>query len=250
MRSRCSSSAALAAAVAVVAGCGGGSRPSAFPDPSGPLDVHMTQLAQNAGAMLEGVTFRGAGGKVVRALIASTRRSGRHPAVIFLTGSGGSLTDFLASDVRFAKSGGVGMSIQQPPNATTFAPLVENVRRALDVLVSRSDVDPRRLGIAGLSLGAETAAIVGGVDPRPGVFGLMSCRGSSIVLRYLRLARGSFFVQDGLLDLVVPHRELKRTIDAIHGGRRVVWYPDGHTLDPKAFASQLAWLQSELHTAE
>lgn len=251
-RLRCSSSGLAAAAVLVtaLAGCGGGSRPSAFPDPSGPLDVHATRLARSPGAELDGVTFRGAGGKVVHALVAFTRRPGRHPAVLFLHGSGGSMTDFLTSDIEFAKSGGVGMSIQQPNGATTFAPLVENARRALDVLAARPDVDPKRLGVAGISLGAETAAIVGGVDPRPRVFGLMSCRGSPVVVRYLQSARGSFFVQNGLLDLVVPHRQLKRTIDAIHGSRRVVWYPDDHTLDPKAYESQLTWLESELHTAE
>lgn len=249
MRFRYSCSVA-AIVLAALAGCGGGSGPAAFPDPTGPLDVHATQLARSPGAELDGVTFRGAGGKVVRALIAFTRRPGRHPAVLFLTGSGGSLTDFLSSDVRFAQSGGVGMSIQQPVDATTFTPLVENARRALDVLVARTDVDPKRLGLAGLSLGAETAAIVGGVDPRPHVFGLMSGRGSPIVVRYLKLAHGSFFVQDGLLDLVVPLRQLKRTIAAIHGSRRVVWYPAGHTLDPAAFTRQLAWLESELRVSQ
>lgn len=250
MRYRCSSSAALAVLVVALAGCGGTTRPDAFPDPGGPLDVHSARLAKSPGAELDGVTFRGAGGKVVRALVAFTRRPGRHPAVLFLTGSGGSMTDFLTSDVEFAKSGGVAMSIQQPGKVATFAPLVENARRALDVLVARSDVDSGRIGMAGISLGAETAAIVGGVDGRPRAFALMSCRGSPVVVRYLSRAHGSFFVQNGLLDLVVPQGELKRAIGAIHGSHRAVWYPDGHTLDPKAFRSQVAWLRSELHTAE
>jgi hypothetical protein len=224
--------------------------PSAFPDPSGPLDVHATRLAQDKRAVLDGVTFHGAGGKATHALVAFTRRPGRHPAVLFLTGSGGSMSDFLSSDVHFAQSGGVGMSIQQPNDATTWAPLVENARRALDVLVARSDVDPKRIGIAGLSLGAETAAIVAGVDPRPRVFALMSVRGSPLVVRYLKLARGSFFVQDGLADLVVPRSQLRRAIDAIHGRPRVTWYDAPHTLDSAAFAGQVAWLQSELHPSE
>ncbi|HZS30413.1 MAG TPA: hypothetical protein VFA37_04085 [Gaiellaceae bacterium] len=252
-RYRCSSSGpvvALLLALALLAGCGGNGKPSAFPDPSGPLDVHTTHLAQGKGAVLDGVSFRGAGGKVVHALLAFTRRSGRHPAVLFLTGSGGSMSDFLTSDVRFAQSGGVGMSIQQPSVATSWAPLVENVRRALDLLVARSDVDASRLGVAGLSLGADTAAIVGGVDPRPHVFALMSARGGPVVVKYLELARGSFYVQDGLADLIVPRAQLHRAIDAIHGSRRVKWYDAPHTLNAAAFRSQLAWLRSQLHPAQ
>lgn len=252
-RYRCSSSGlvvALLVAVAALAGCGGGGRSSAFPDPSGPLDVRTTHLAQSKAAVLEGVSFRGAGGKVVHALLAFTRRPGRHPAVLFLTGSGGSMSDFLTSDVRFAQSGGVGMSIQQPSVVTSWAPLVANVRRALDVLVARADVDASRLGVAGLSLGADTAAIVAGVDPRPHVFALMSARGSALVVKYLQLARGSFYVQDGLADLVVPRAQLRRAIAAIPGSPLVKWYDAPHTLNAAAFRSQLAWLRSQLHPAQ
>jgi len=251
MRFRFSSSAAAAVLAAVLAGCGGGAaRPAAFPDPGGPLDATGRALAQSSTSRLDLVSFRGAGGKTVEGYLAFSRRSGRHPAVVFLTGSGGSMTDLASSAVYFANHGGVGLSIQQPADATTWAPLVENVRRALDLLASRSDVDPKRLGIAGLSLGAETAAIVAGVDSRPRVFALMSCRGGPVVLHYLQYARGdTFYVQDGELDEVVPHHQLLLTIhalEALHAPLRVKWYPTGHVLDDAAYKSQVDWLQSEL----
>ncbi len=45
---------------------------------------------------------------------------------------------------------------------------VLDVRRAGDWLLSRPDVDPERLGVVGISLGAMLGSIVGGVDPRFG----------------------------------------------------------------------------------
>src|SRR5262249_35266528 len=38
--------------------------------------------------------------------------------------------------------------------------------RALDYLLSRGDVDARRVLVTGLSMGGEVSAIVGGLDPR------------------------------------------------------------------------------------
>jgi len=249
-----SNAAAAVVGAATLAGCGGGaSRPAAFPDPGGPLDATARTVSQNSTARLELVSFRGAGGKTVPGYLGVPRRSGRHPAVVFLTGSGGSMLDFAGSALYFADHGGVGISIQQPPNAPTWAPLAENVRRALDFLAARPDVDPNRLGVAGLSLGAQTAAIVSGVDSRPKVFGLMSCRGGPVVLRYLRESHGdSFYVQNARFDEIVPRRQLLLTIhaiEAIHAPLRIRWYRTGHVLDTLAYRSEIDWLRSELHAA-
>ncbi len=234
--------------MAALAACGGGAgRPAAFPDPPGPLDVHTQLISHSSAVRIELVTFRGAGSRVVEGFLAVSRRPGRHPAALFLHGAGGSMNDFFVSAALFANAGGVGLSIQQPNDATTWAPLVENARRALDVLQAQPNVDPNRLGVVGMSLGAETAAIVAGVDPRPRVFGLMSCRGGPVVTRYLRYARGDFYLQNGLHDEVVPRAQLRRTIAAIHGHRRVSWYDTQHVLDRAAFWQQFVWLRAELH---
>ena len=41
-----------------------------------------------------------------------------------------------------------------------------DVRRAVDLLASRPEVDPQRIGIAGISLGGIVAATAGGIEPR------------------------------------------------------------------------------------
>ena len=72
------------------------------------------------------------------------------------------------------------MTISQPNDAPTFRPLVVNARRALDVLAARPDVDPKRLGVVGFSLGAQTAAILAGDEPRLKAVGIMSGRGGPV----------------------------------------------------------------------
>jgi len=254
MRSRYWSSAAAVLLVSTLVGVGcGGARPDAFPDPGGPLDMHGRVVASTSAYTLELISFRGAGGRSVDAYLSVPRRSGRHPGVVFLTGSGGSMLDFVPIELSFAEQGGVGLSIQQPNDATSWKPLVVNVRRALDLLAARPDVDPQRLGVSGLSLGAETAAIVAGVDPRPHVFDLMSARGRPVVLHYLRYAHGdTFYVQNGRADEVIPRPQLIRTIraiEALHARLRIRWYPTMHTLDQVAYQSAVDWLSAKLHAA-
>jgi dienelactone hydrolase len=43
---------------------------------------------------------------------------------------------------------------------------LEDVRRAVDLLASRPEVDPQRIGITGISLGGIVAATTGGIEPR------------------------------------------------------------------------------------
>ena len=234
-----------AAALLLLAGCGS-AKPSAFPDPHGPLDVHTQFVSQSATVRLEKISFRGVNNSVVHGVLAVPRRAGKHPGVLYLHGSGGSDLDFLVWAARFAEAGGVGLAISQPNDVNTFTPLVINARRALDVLDAQADVDPHRLAVAGLSAGAETAAILAGVDKRAIAFSLMSCRGRSDVTEYLAKSPADFYVQNGLHDAVISMPELRETISAIRGHVLVRWYDAPHTLNDAAFRSQLAWLRSEL----
>lgn len=235
MRSRYSCSAVL---VLVLAGCGGAHRVA--------FDVHAKRVAQSPRITLERVSFPGYRGKVVQGFLALPRRPGRHPAVLWLHGSGGSDQDFLVSAARWANEGGVGMTISQPNGATSFDPLVDNAERAVDVLASRTDVDEHRLGIAGLSLGAETAAIVAGSDTRLRAVALESGRGRANVVLAVQKSRADFFVQAGLRDQVIPRPQLQALIGAIRGHVVVRWYDLPHPLDQQAYAAQLDWLASEL----
>src|SRR5207247_1944936 len=138
------------------------------------------------------------------------------------------------------------------------------VRRAVDLLARRSDVDPRRIGFVGWSAGAHTGAILAGVEPRLHALVLMSggaapvevyaelarpalrplvrrYLGSIDPLHYIHLARSSsLFLEDGRSDSVVPRAALRSLARAAPHGTRIRWYEAGHALDAAAYRDQLA----------
>lgn len=233
MRCRCWSSALL---VVLAAGCGAH---------AAPLDVHAKTIAQSARVTLQQISFRGYHGQVVHGYLARSRRPGRHPAVLWLHGSGGSDRDFLLSAAKWANRGGVGLTISQPNDATTFEPLIGNAERALDLLRARKDVSD--VALAGLSLGAETAAIVAGDEKHLHVVALESGRGRPDVVFAVKKSKADFYVQVGLRDQVIPRPQLQALIGAIRGHVTVRWYDLPHVLDQKAYDDQLNWLAAELH---
>src|SRR4051794_12557816 len=178
MRFLCSCSAALLLL------CGCGSKAGRAPDPFS-YDRNTELQVHDAGVALSGpkvavhvVTFAGA--RRVNAFLLVPRGSGRHPAVLFLHGSGGNREDLLLPAAELATRGAVTMTISQPNDATSFRPLVVNARRALDLLARRPDVDRGELGLVGFSLGAQTAAILAGDEPRLKAVGILSGRGGPV----------------------------------------------------------------------
>jgi len=235
--------------VIAAAGCGS-SQPQPFSyDTHAPLRVGDVLVRSTNLVRVHEVAFAGAGGSTVDGFIVASRASGRHPAVLFLHGSGGSDTDFLVWAAEFADAGGVGMTISQPNDAVDYAPLVVNARRAIDLLQARAGVDRQRIGVLGFSLGAQTAAILAGVDRRPKVVSLMSGRGTPTVLRYVRRAHATFFVEAGRRDEVVPQPQLRALIQAVPEPKRVRWFDAPHTLTLGAIRGQLAWLRAQLGLA-
>ena len=244
MRFLCSCSAALV----LLAGCG--SQTAHAPDPfaydqSRPLAVH------DAGVALSGpklavhvVTFAGA--RRVNAFLVVPRSPGRHPAVLFLHGSGGSREDLLLPAIELASRGAVTMTISQPNDASSFRPLVVNARRALDLLAGRKDVNRSELGLVGFSLGAQTAAILAGDEPRLQAVGILSGRGEPVPVHWLRRSQAPLFLQAGRSDTQVGRPGLQRLIAAAPGRPRVRWYAAGHGLNRRAFEDQVAWQAEQL----
>ena len=67
---------------------------------------------------------------------------------------------------------------------------IQDARRTLDVLASRPEVDPRRIGISGISLGGIVAATAAGADPRINRAALILSGGDLLqVIHHCREAR-------------------------------------------------------------
>src|SRR5262252_9589026 len=165
----------------VLAGCGGSpAHRSADPfayDAKRPLSVQQSGIAHpNKLMSVHVLSFSGASGRVDAFVLVPNEEHGRLPAVLFLHGAGGNREDFLVP----------------------AAILTE--RRALDLLSARSDVDPKRLGLVGYSLGAQTAAILAGDDPRLKAVGIVAGRGTDVTTYWIRRSHTHLYFQAGTLD--------------------------------------------------
>jgi dienelactone hydrolase len=229
-------------AVLLLAACGGA---KATRDPYAyaprPLAVHDHVAMSGKTLAVHTLSFAGANGTRVNAFLIVPRTAGRHPAVLFLHGSGGTRQDLLVPAAELATRGAVTMTISQPNNAATFRPLVVNARRALDLLAARADVDPNRLGLVGYSLGAQTAAILAGDEPRLKAVGIVAGRGNQTTRYWIARAHEPLYFQAGTLDDVVPHPQLVALIRAAPGHPRVSWYPTNHGMSLESFDDQVAW---------
>jgi dienelactone hydrolase len=235
-------------ALLLLTACGGG-RPAGDPFgyAHGPLGVRDDGIVISSPAVaVHALSFTGAGGSRVNAFLLVTKRSGRHPAVLLLHGSGGNREDMLVPAAQLATRGAVAMTISQPNDTETYRPLVVNARRALDLLVARKDVDSRELGLVGFSLGGQTAAILAGDETRLKAVGVIAGRGNRVTRYWMRRAGKHLYFQAGTHDAQVPHGQLVALIRAAPGHPKVSWYAAGHGMNRRALDDQVAWLAREL----
>ena len=218
-----------ASVVLVLAGCGAAhvADPYAY-DHARPLAVRDQGVALSGPKVaMHVISFDGT--KRVNAFLVAPRAGGTHPAVLFLHGSGGNREDLLLPALQLASRG-----------------FVINARRALDLLAARKDVDASRLGLVGFSLGAQTAAILAGDEPRLKAIGIVAGRGSAAPLHWIPKAKAHLFFQAGTRDAVVPHAQLVALIKAAPDDPLVRWYPTGHGMNRRAFDDQIAWQAREI----
>jgi uncharacterized protein len=244
MRSRFWSSAAL---VLLVAACGA-AKPGPYDyDSRAALDFRDAGVVNHDYPVeIHDVSYAGDGHRVAAYLLLPPKRGGRHAAVVYLHGSGGTRLDLVTFAARLSLLGAVTMSLDVP-QSEAYRPMVVDVRRALDLLEARGDVDPKRIGIVGYSLGGQLAALVAGVDSRPAAVGIIAGRGTPETKQAIASARADLFFQAGVADQVVPPAQLEALVDAApEDHRKVTWYPTGHGMSVAAFEEQNAWQAREL----
>jgi dienelactone hydrolase len=187
----------LAAAGALTACSGGANSHSSSGatfayDASTPLDLSTKRTSREAGVAIRDVSFKGAAGETIPAYLVVPRGKGRHPAVIYAHGSGGSRRDLLPSAVGLAERGAVALALDMRYSAARSRQSlpqgidgvrvatdnemesVVEVRRAVDLLQSLPYVDKNKIGYVGWSAGARTGAIVAGVEHRIGFYDLLA----------------------------------------------------------------------------
>jgi dienelactone hydrolase len=252
------------AALVLVAGATASSSPFAY-DRAAPLGfVDHGRANHNYPIAVHDVSYASPRGGRVPAFLVLPPGKGPFPAVIYAHGSGGDRYDLVVDATWLAARGVIGLTIDDPfardrrlekaSEARQDAALVQEIvdlRRAVDLLRSRSDVDPRRIAFVGFSLGARYGAVLAGEEPRLKAFDLMSGRGAAFggpldELRELRKAHAQFLFQLGRHDEVVPRSQLLALAHAAPPTKEIRWYDAGHLLNRLAFHDQLRWLARRL----
>lgn len=263
----------VALAALLLAGCGGHADPFRF-DASKPLDIRIADRGTVRGVRVSDLSFAGSADRIPAWLVVPAT-PGRHPAVVFLHGSGGSRDDFVGEAVELARHGAVALTLTSAYERSTdprvrantepvsvdrqlMLRAVVDVRRALELLRARPDVDPKRIGLLGYSRGCEWAALAASVEhPQAVVLMGPRARPSQNVLpakdRHLvtdldtvrfmaKLAPAKLLIQGGEFDDVIPPADVKALYGAAKQPKELRWYPTGHEFSGQTLDDQLAFL--------
>jgi dienelactone hydrolase len=285
--------AGLVLLVALAAGCGGGEKSSVPPqfsyDDSQALEVQdkPTSFSTNE-VRVDDISFTGPGDTRLNAYVLMPSGSeGRHPAVIYAHGAGGDRQELLDEARQMAEKGAVTLTLDMVYSSARATPLpqgmagarenskleqqaVKEVRRAVDLLQSRDDVDDDEIGYVGWSQGARMGALISGVEHRIKAYDLIA-GGAAPVSEYVRYAPADLqqeltallrktdpihyvgqakpselLFQDGRQDEVVPEAALKELAGAGSEPKEVRWYESGHVPNPKMWSDSRTWLADKL----
>ena len=266
MRARRGLGAGLAVGLLALAACGGTSPPATFA-----YDRHEPFRYANAGRVnhdypirIYDVSFASARSGRVHAYLVVPPGEGPFPAVIWAHGSGGTRDDLILPATWLAARGAVSLVVDDPferdpslnyasdeRQLAAITQQIVDLRRTVDLLQSRRDVNPKRIGFMGLSFGAMQGAVLSGVDSRIRAFDLQSGRGRAFGpglddLAWIKRSHAAFLFQLGLHDQVVPRAQLVALAKAAPEPKEIRWYDAGHPLNLRANHDQLRWLAHEL----
>ena len=140
-----------------------------------PLDFKTGDSQDKGDYSLMKASFQGnAGGVRFPCLLAVPKGKGPFPAMLCLHGHGGSAEKVFDSDPgsiyhgladRFARGGYVVLA-PSFPHRKYAAMTLWDLFRCVDILASRPEVDPKRIGVGGLSMGGEWTMWIAACDER------------------------------------------------------------------------------------
>jgi len=265
-------------------------------DARAPLDFKTDSARTLAnGVRIESVSYASPKGGRVTTLLVRPPGTGPFGGVLFMHPGAGDRSSFLSEAIALAEAGAVSLLPEAPfarpaPWTRRYDPAdstndrnleIQNVvdlRRGIDLLCSRPDVDKTRLGYVGHSYGAVHGGVLAGVDRRIRAFVLMGGEGTPAadlrdttleasrafraglsadqLDRYLgamepldpihyvgHVAPAALLFQFGHFDVFIDERQALAYAAAASQPRQVRWYDTGHDLfSADAVADRLEWL--------
>jgi hypothetical protein len=148
------------------------------------LNVKEVLVKVRDGVTIQDITYTGSNGDTVPAYLVIPKGTGKFAGVIWghwlMPGAANSnREEFLEEAIALAPSGVISLLIDAPqsrpnfkptPNPILVAQQVVDLRRGLDLLLSRPDIDAGRIAYVGHSWDAGTGAILDAMDKRFAAF--------------------------------------------------------------------------------
>ncbi len=257
-------------------------------DRSARLDLAEDSTGEEDGAMVYEITYASPGAGRVPATLVTPLTKGRGVGLIFAHGAGGRRKDFLLEALLFAKAGAVSLLIDEPSVRLSkwrrqihdfgkpeearagFIQAIIDLRRGVDLLSTRPDVHPKRLGFVGFSFGATLGGILCGVEQRIQAYALM---GGGLRLteflqrRYAQVAQDAYIraiapfdvvnyighaspaavlYQFGRQDGNVPKQDALEFYQFGPEPKEIRWWDGDHQLNAEATRQRIAWFHTKL----
>lgn len=178
-------------------------RPEFEYDRDQPLELNDISSRSEGDAIIRDITFRGPERGVIAAYLVAPRDRARGPGILMVHPGPGDRSFFLGEAIRAAGSGVTSLLVEMPwaqadswgramgapeHDRREFIGITRDLRRAVDVLTTRPEVDPSRLGFLGLSFGAMFGGLLAGADRRMTHYALLSGVGSFTDVAMLNLS--------------------------------------------------------------
>ena len=276
-------------------------RPLTFDyDARQPLDIKDEVISETSELALHDVSYASANQQRVSAYLIVPKGKGPFAPIVFGHWGNGNRAEFIPEAKLYARAGAISLlpdypwDRREPYRRSTghfdkpeldrdaFAQAVIDLRRGIDLLLARKDVDPKRVAYVGHSYGAQWGAILTGVDhrmrtsilmagvgeigdlllknPEPDFVELRKALPPAVLEAYVRVlgdVDGIRFVrkaapipvlmQFGKFEQYFDRESADRYAAAATGPKKVLWYDAAHDLnDPQCLRDRQAWLVEQI----
>ncbi|MGB7925906.1 MAG: acetylxylan esterase [Pyrinomonadaceae bacterium] len=271
-------------------------------DTKAPLDIKEHGVEERGGIKVHDISYTSPKGGQVSAYLVVPAGRGPFAGLVFMHPDYGARTAFLSEALLMAEAGAVSLLIDAPyrrsepsrrtfdftkpeGNRDLFIQTIIDLRRGVDLLASRSDVDAKRIGYVGHSYGGSMGGVLASVEKRIKAYVLMagdpswttSLRSGTDpnsegvrkaftkeqidkyievtapfdAIHYIDHAKpAALLFQFARYDVEIPEAVGTRYTQAASMPKLVKWYDVGHELDNvEALRDRAAWLRKEIGIA-
>jgi len=270
-------------------------------DAKQPLDIHDRIIEESSDCTLHDITYTSPKGGPVAAYLVVPKAKGPFAAVLFGHWGNGTRAEFIPEAKIYARAGAISLIPDYPwdrpqpwrktpdhfdkPGLDREAEIqaVVDLRRGIDLLLARPDIDPRRLAYVGHSYGAQWGSVLSAVDKRmktsvlmagvaeiadimlraddPGLVELRKSQPAGQLEKYAevtgdidaihfvgRAAPIPLLLQFANYEQYFDKTSMQHYVAAASEPKKVLYYDTGHDLnDPQALQDRYDWLTKYLN---